>query len=144
MILLGHGRDGRRQHWGGGLILAAMRRLGPAFGLFPLAPLVGEFLVGNRSGGGWPTMVLLAAAYALIEEGPVDQLLWMVTSHAGAAATYAAVPIAAGTAAASLGVIGIRRDLFPFTPAAQRTRSSTRPRASEVQGQDLIAPLNTR
>ncbi|MBF6059797.1 DUF998 domain-containing protein [Nocardia terpenica] len=76
----------------------------PVFGLFLLAPFVGEFLLGNitiaalplgillaplygcgailvresgrRSGGGWPTMLLLAAAYALIEEGPVDQLLW--------------------------------------------------------------------
>jgi hypothetical protein len=24
---------------------------------------------------GWPTMVLLAAAYALLEEGPIDQML---------------------------------------------------------------------
>jgi len=38
--------------------------------------------LGRRSGGGWPTMVLLAAAYALIEEGPVDQLLWN-DSYAG-------------------------------------------------------------
>lgn len=81
-----------------------MRRVAPAIGLFLLAPFVGEFLLGNlaigelwlglvlaplygggallirelarRTGRGWPTMVLLAAAYALIEEGPVDQLLW--------------------------------------------------------------------
>lgn len=73
-------------------------------GLFFLAPFVGEFLLGNltlgelgiglllapmygagallirevtrRTGRGWPTMVLLATAYALIEEGPIDQLLW--------------------------------------------------------------------
>ncbi|WP_206442454.1 hypothetical protein, partial [Streptomyces boncukensis] len=72
--------------------------------LFLLAPFTGEFLLGNlalaelplgvllapmygcgallvrevgrRTGGGWPAMVLLAAAYALVEEGPVDQLLW--------------------------------------------------------------------
>ncbi|GHC53603.1 DUF998 domain-containing protein [Streptomyces flavofungini] len=77
--------------------------------LFLLAPFVGEFLLGNltvpqlglgvllaplygcgallvrevgRRTGGWPTMVLLAAAYALIEEGPVDQLLWN-DSYAG-------------------------------------------------------------
>ena len=80
----------------------AVRRLGPVFGLFFLAPFVGEFLLGNltladpwlglllaplygcgallvrelgrRGGGGWPSMVLLAAAYALIEVrawGPV-------------------------------------------------------------------------
>jgi hypothetical protein len=36
----------------------------------------------GRRGGGWPTMVLLAVAYALIEEGPVDQLLWN-DSYAG-------------------------------------------------------------
>ncbi|QKW05581.1 DUF998 domain-containing protein [Streptomyces sp. NA04227] len=85
-------------------------RKGPVLALFLLAPFVGEFLLGNltlaelplgvllaplygcgavlvrelgrRSGGGWPTMVLLAAAYALIEEGPVDQLLWN-DSYAG-------------------------------------------------------------
>ncbi|MGH3379648.1 MAG: hypothetical protein ACRDP6_33435 [Actinoallomurus sp.] len=79
-------------------------RLGSALALFLLAPLVGEFLLGNqpitqlpalfllapmygggallvretarRTGHGWPTMVLLAAAYALIEEGPIDQMLW--------------------------------------------------------------------
>lgn len=79
-------------------------RLRSALALVLLAPLVGEFLLGNqpvtalpgllllaplygcgallireaarRAGRGWPTMVLLAAAYALIEEGPVDQMLW--------------------------------------------------------------------
>jgi hypothetical protein len=81
----------------------------PVIGLVLLAPFVGEFLLGNvtagdiglavviapmygcgallvrelgRRGGGWPTIVLLAAAYALIEEGPVDQLLWN-DSYAG-------------------------------------------------------------
>jgi hypothetical protein len=72
--------------------------------LVALSPFVGEFLLGNltlrelplglvlvpmyglgavlvrevarRIGGGWPAMFLLAAAYALIEEGLVDQLLW--------------------------------------------------------------------
>jgi hypothetical protein len=75
-----------------------------AIGLFFLSPLVGEFLLGNepitslpglfllapmygggallireiarRTGRGWPTMVLLAAAYGLLEEGPIDQLLF--------------------------------------------------------------------
>lgn len=90
--------------------MARLRRLAPVFGLFLLAPFVGEFLLGNvaissvgllillaplygcgallvrevarRIGAGWPTMVLFAAAYALIEEGPVDQLLWN-DSYAG-------------------------------------------------------------
>ena len=84
--------------------MPALRRLAPVIGLFLLAPFVGEFLLGNltlesaiigvilapmygggavlvrelarRYGGGWPTIALLACAYALIEEGPLDQLLW--------------------------------------------------------------------
>lgn len=87
-----------------------MHRYLPVLGLFLLAPLVGEFLLGNvaitgiallplfallygsgallirelarRAGRGWPTIGLLAAAYALVEEGPVDQLLWN-DSYAG-------------------------------------------------------------
>ncbi|WP_037062579.1 hypothetical protein [Pseudonocardia acaciae] len=86
-----------------------MRRLAPAVGLFLLAPFVGEYLLGNltvdelgvgivlapmygfgallvrelgRRRGGWPTIVVLAAAYALLEEGPVDQLLWN-TAYSG-------------------------------------------------------------
>ncbi len=79
-------------------------RLLLAGGLFLLAPLVGEYLFGNiaitglaelillaplygagallirevtrRSGRGWPTMLILALAYGLYEEGPVDQMLW--------------------------------------------------------------------
>jgi hypothetical protein len=83
---------------------APRHRLRSAFGLLLLAPLVGEFLLGNqpitalpslfllapmygggallvrevarRTGRGWPAMLLFAAAYALIEEGPIDQMLW--------------------------------------------------------------------
>lgn len=86
------------------------RRFGPVIGLFLLAPFFGEFVLGNltlselplgvllapmygcgallvrelgrRFGGGWPTMALLAVAYALAEEGPIDQLLWN-DSYAG-------------------------------------------------------------
>ncbi|MEO6993986.1 MAG: hypothetical protein ABI273_10175 [Lacunisphaera sp.] len=80
------------------------RRIAPALGLFFLAPFVAEFLLGNisisaifallflaplygggalavreiarRCGRGWPTMVLLALAYGLIEEGVVIQTLF--------------------------------------------------------------------
>lgn len=80
------------------------RRVALAVGLFLLAPMVGEWLPGNqpitaigslaelapmygggallvrelarRTGRGWPTMCLLAAAYALFKDGPVDQMLW--------------------------------------------------------------------
>ncbi len=85
--------DGPRRH-----------RLLLAFGLLLLAPTIGEYLLGNipisqygdvlflmplygagallvretarRLGRGWPTIVLLAAAYAVIEEGPVDQMIF--------------------------------------------------------------------
>ncbi|MGA8112119.1 MAG: hypothetical protein WCA46_00500 [Actinocatenispora sp.] len=84
--------------------MSTKRRLALAAGLFLLAPLVGEFLLGNqpitalpwaiflgpmygggallirefarRAGRGWPTIVLLAAAYALLEEGPIDQMIF--------------------------------------------------------------------
>ncbi len=74
-----------------------MRRILPALGLFVLAPLVAEFLLGNlpitalpalvllaplygggallirevarRTGRGWPTMIVLALAYGVLEEG---------------------------------------------------------------------------
>ncbi|WP_329258608.1 hypothetical protein OG417_21045 [Actinoallomurus sp. NBC_01490] len=80
------------------------RHRGRAVALFFLAPLVGEYLLGNtpitdvasllmfapmygggalliretarRYGRGWPTMIVLAAAYALLEEGPIDMMLW--------------------------------------------------------------------
>ncbi len=85
------------------LFCGSMDHVWPVLGLFFLAPFVGEFLLGNipitgmglglllaplygsgallvrelgRRAGGWPSMFLLAAAYALIEEGPVDQLIW--------------------------------------------------------------------
>ncbi|MFD0902258.1 hypothetical protein [Actinomadura sediminis] len=90
--------------------MSVTRRHAPVIGLFLLAPFVGEYLLGNlspaelplgfllaplygggallvrelgrRYGSGWPSMALLAAAHALIEEGPVDQLLWN-DSYAG-------------------------------------------------------------
>ncbi|WP_328322941.1 hypothetical protein OHA70_29490 [Kribbella sp. NBC_00382] len=81
-----------------------MKTVWRAVGLFWLAPLVGEFLLGNqpvtelpsillfapmygggallirevarRAGIGWTGIVLLAAAYGLLEEGPIDQMLF--------------------------------------------------------------------
>jgi hypothetical protein len=81
-----------------------LRRLAPALGLFLLAPLVAEYLLGTislsqlvawpfiapmygggallvrelarRNGRGWPTIVLLAAAYGLLEAGLLDQSLF--------------------------------------------------------------------
>jgi len=80
------------------------RRLMPAVSLFFLAPLFGEYLLGNlklseivylpfiaplygagallireitrRTGGGSATMLILGLAYGLIEEGLVDQMLF--------------------------------------------------------------------
>jgi hypothetical protein len=79
------------------------RRVAPAVGLFVLAPLVGEYLLGNvsiveiralpilallygsgallirevarRTGRGWPAMLVLGLAYGLIEAGLIDQTL---------------------------------------------------------------------
>lgn len=99
----------------------ATRAVMPAIGLFVVSPLVAEFLLGNvsisalgylvifaplygagallvreitrRSGRGWPTMILLGLAYALIEEGLVTQTLFnpsyygfdlLGTAHIGA------------------------------------------------------------
>jgi hypothetical protein len=86
--------------------MATARRhpIAMASGLLLLAPTVGEYLLGNipisqygdvlflmplygagallvresarRLGRGWPTIVLFGAAYALIEEGPVDQMIF--------------------------------------------------------------------
>ncbi|HEU5079115.1 MAG TPA: hypothetical protein VFT72_07870 [Opitutaceae bacterium] len=80
------------------------RRVAPAFVLFFMSPFVAEFLLGNisisamagilfmgplygggailirefarRHGRGWPTIVLLALAYGLVEEGIVIQTLF--------------------------------------------------------------------
>jgi len=82
----------------------ARSALAPAVGLFLLAPLVGEYLLGNvpiseifalpilalmygggallvrevtrRLGRGWPTMFLLALAYGVIEPGLLDHSLF--------------------------------------------------------------------
>jgi len=81
-----------------------LRPLAAAWVLFFLAPYVGECLLGNlpltavagvlilaplygggallirevtrRLGGGWPTFVLFGAAYALVEEALVDQMVF--------------------------------------------------------------------
>jgi len=81
-----------------------LRPVAAAWTLFLLAPYVGECLLGNlpvtaaygllflaplygcgallireltrRVGGGWPTIILLGAAYALVEEALVDQMVF--------------------------------------------------------------------
>src|SRR5215211_7231558 len=89
---------------GAGWFTDQARRVAPAVGLFFLAPLVGEYLLGNvsiveiwalpvlallygsgailirevarRTGRGWPTMLVLGLAYGLIEAGLIDQTLF--------------------------------------------------------------------
>lgn len=89
--------------------LSIWRRVAPAIGLIFLAPLIGEFLLGNvsitgiwglfllaplygcgallirevarRAGRGWPTMIVLGIAYALFEEGLVTQFLFNPSYH---------------------------------------------------------------
>jgi hypothetical protein len=82
-----------------------LRRVAPAVALFFLAPLCGEFLIGNvsiealavgllilapmygggalvirevarRAGRGWPTIVLLGLAYGVLEAGLIDQSMF--------------------------------------------------------------------
>ena len=83
---------------------STLRRVAPALTLLVLSPLVSEYLLGDfsirqlgilvgllplygggallvreitrRGGRGWPTMILLALAYALIEEGLLTQSLF--------------------------------------------------------------------
>lgn len=83
---------------------AKRRSIVLAISLVLLSPLVGEWLLGNQPitslggivllapmygcgalliretarhlGRGWLSIFLLAAAYALLEEGPIDQMLW--------------------------------------------------------------------
>ncbi|MEU7827620.1 MULTISPECIES: hypothetical protein [unclassified Nonomuraea] len=83
---------------------ALLPRLAPAVWLLFLAPLTGEYLMGNmsitdvgnllaliplygcgallirefarRTGRGWPTMMIFALAYGMIEEAFVTQTLW--------------------------------------------------------------------
>jgi hypothetical protein len=85
-------------------IQGTMRRVAPAIGLFFLVPLVAEFLLGNiaidalaglvvlaplygggalliresvrRAGRGWPSILLLALAYGVFEEGLATQSLF--------------------------------------------------------------------
>jgi hypothetical protein len=82
----------------------ALRRIAPALGLFFLAPLVAEYLLGNiavsaiagmlvlapmygggallireaarRTGRGWPAIILLASAYGVLQPGLLDQSLF--------------------------------------------------------------------
>lgn len=84
--------------------LSLLRRVAPALGLLFLAPWVGEYLLGNVPAGeiaalpflvplygggallirevtrrtrrGWPTILLLGAAYGVVEAGLVDQSLF--------------------------------------------------------------------
>ncbi|MER5649402.1 hypothetical protein [Streptosporangium sp. NPDC002524] len=81
-----------------------LRRVAPALGLFLLSPLVAEYLLGNvasseiaglallapmygggaiivrevvrRTGRGWPTLILLACAYGVLEATLIDQTLF--------------------------------------------------------------------
>ncbi|WP_231186351.1 hypothetical protein [Haladaptatus sp. DYF46] len=103
---------------------ARFRRFVPVFGLLVLAPWVGEYLLGNiplsilialpflvplygggallireisrRTGRGWPTIVLLALAYGVIEAGLVDQSLFNQN--------FSNVPSAGVTPIPSLGI----------------------------------------
>lgn len=89
---------------GGNRLLNFRQLIAPAVGLFFLAPLVGEYLLGNvsismiagvfllapmygggallvreaarRAGRGWPTIILLALAYGVLQSGLLDHSLF--------------------------------------------------------------------
>lgn len=115
-------------------IPAALARIAPAVGLFLLAPLIAEYLLGNiaidalgylpvlapmygggallireiarRTGRGWPTMIALALAYAVFEEAIVTQSLF----NPG----YAGANLLSATFIPALG-IGLWWTLFVLT-----------------------------
>lgn len=94
-----------------------MRRFSPVLVLLALAPAVAEFLIGNvpltrpvhlaldvglygggavlvreavrRRGLGWPAILLLGVAYAVVEEALVLQTVFNPASRSGAAARWA-------------------------------------------------------
>jgi hypothetical protein len=107
-----------------------LRRVMPALGLFFLAPLVGEYLLGNvsiveiaalpvlallygsgailirevarRASRGWPTMLVLGLAYGLIEAGLIDQTLFNAPELTGGEVGAAAYLPALGISVANL------------------------------------------
>jgi hypothetical protein len=113
---------------------ATLARLAPALGLFLLAPLIAEYLLGNiaidalgylpvlapmygggallireiarRTGRGWPAMIALALAFAVFEEGIVTQSLF----NPG----YAGANLLSATFIPALG-IGLWWTLFVLT-----------------------------
>ena len=130
------------------------RRVAPALGLFFLAPLVGEYLLGNvpfsaiagvfvlapmygggallirevarRAGRGWPTILLFALAYGVLQPGLIDLSLFSPPSLDGldyrdaahvpalGVSVAAAVSFSFGHAIWSIGVpIAIAETLVP-------------------------------
>jgi hypothetical protein len=107
-----------------------LRRVAPAVGLLLLAPLVGEYLLGNvsiveiaalpilallygsgavlirevarRTGRGWPTILALGLAYGLIEAGLIDQTLFNASQLTGDAVGAAAYVPALGISVSDL------------------------------------------
>lgn len=101
------------------LVQARLHRLLPAVGLVLLAPLTGEFLLGNisirdiaalpylaplygggallireiarRTGRGWPTILVLGAAYGLLQAGLIDRSLFN-RNYEGLSLTAAYIP----------------------------------------------------
>ena len=100
--------------------MSTLRRIAPALVLLVLSPLVAEFLLGDfsirqiglivvllpqygggallvrettrRAGKGWPSMILLALAYALIEEGFTTQSLFNPTTQGSRLLDYGFIP----------------------------------------------------
>ncbi|MFI6299353.1 hypothetical protein ACIBEJ_47720 [Nonomuraea sp. NPDC050790] len=123
-----------------------MKRLSPALALFLLAPLIGEYLLGNipldiwalaafpptallygcgavlvrevvaRAGGGWGMTLLLAITYGVIEEALVTQSLFNPNYLGLGLGTYGEVPGLGISVPWSVYVLSIHSVWSIFTP----------------------------
>ncbi|MEV4893757.1 hypothetical protein AB0K48_30670 [Nonomuraea sp. NPDC055795] len=123
-----------------------MRRLPPALALFLLAPLIGEYLLGNipldvwalaafpptallygcgavlirevvvRAGGGWGMALLLAIAYGVVEEALVTQSLFNLNYLGLGLGSYGEIPWLGISAPWSVYVLSIHSVWSIFTP----------------------------
>lgn len=113
--------------------MSRTRRIAPALGLLVLAPLLAEYLLGNvtfselpalpflapmyggaallirelarRTGRGWPTIIVLAAAYGLFQAAVLDQSLFDPTFMGHDFQTAARIPALGVSAHYALGFV---------------------------------------
>jgi hypothetical protein len=110
-----------------------LQRAAPVVSLLVLAPWIGEYLLGNvpagellalpflvplygggallirevarRFGRGWPSILLLGAAYGVIEAGLVDQSMFNLHAEGHATANVTPVPVLGISASAAISYV---------------------------------------